>query len=302
MYRTLFPAIISLLLTFGSCSSQENAQQQPETPTVDLGPVLLKKEPHRYGGWYCPDNFGFEPVDIQKLAEVPAISNRLPTQLELKNHMSLIDVDTKEYPDARALEMELPRVARIYDEYKGMSELAIIIQAIVVQGDTVVGYRFPNGGNGSARLSDVTLLSDDEVAKMGSQPFFYSRATVKASTADIWNALCQTDYFKELGEKFGEQKFFSSNWNPDRDAKLKLETEHEKATGYAGMLYGNYYLQIDYNRNGFHYSEKLMLAENREDNTTELFFACGPFPQDFETQQPAWNRWFEAVKTASQAR
>ena len=153
--------------------------------------VSKKDEPHRYGGWYCPDNFGFVPVDIQKLDEVPAIADRLPTEQELHDNMSLINVDTAKYPDARALEMDLPRVARIYSERKGMSELIIVIQAIVVQEDTVVGYRFANGGNGSAWLSDVTFLSEDEVAGMGAQPFFYSKSVLKAKTEDIWRAIEQ---------------------------------------------------------------------------------------------------------------
>jgi hypothetical protein len=114
------PTILSMLLIFGSCSSQETAKEQPATPSKEA----VKQQTHSYGGWYCPDNFGFVPVDIQKLSEVPAIANRLPTDQELTDHKSLIKVDTALYPDARALKMNLPRVASIYSEYKGMSELS----------------------------------------------------------------------------------------------------------------------------------------------------------------------------------
>ena len=48
------------------------------------------------------------------------------------------------------------------------------------------------------------------------------------------------------------------------------------------MVFGNYYLHIDYVRDGIHYSEKLLMMENEDDNTTELFFASGPYPADFE--------------------
>jgi len=291
-----------MLLIFGSCSGQEIAKENPEAPTKELEIQVLKKaEPHRYGGWYCPDNFGFVPVDIQKLDEVPAIADRLPTEQELHDNMSLIQVDTEKYPDARALEMDLPRVASIYSERKGMSELIIVIQAIVVQEDTVVGYRFANGGNGSAWMSDVTFLSEDEVAGMGAQPFFYSKSVLKAKTGDIWRAIGKTDYFKQLGEKFDEKKFFSSEWNPESQAHLSLDTDGEKATGYVGMVFGNYYLHIDYERDGFHYSEKLLMMENHEDNTTELFFASGPYPKDFEKKKSNWGRWVEEVKKASEA-
>ncbi|MBK8555450.1 MAG: hypothetical protein IPL65_06605 [Lewinellaceae bacterium] len=215
--------------------------------------------------------------------------------------MSLIDVDTVKYPDARALKMNLPRVARINSDHKGMEELIIVIQAIVVQDDTVVGYRFANGGNGSAWMSDVRFLSEKEVADMGPQPFFYSKSVLNASTKDIWRAASKTDYFKQLGQKFGKQAFFSAEWNPESEARLNLDTDGEKATVYVGVVYGNYYLQIDYNRNGLHYSEKLLMMENPEDNTTEFFFASGPYPKDFEKRKSDLDSWVKAVKKAAEA-
>jgi hypothetical protein len=294
--------MIPMLLIFVSSSAQETVTEHQETITEEAEPVASKKdEPHRYGGWYCPDNFGFAPVDIQKLDEVPAIADRLPTQQELQDHKALIIVDTQKYPDARALKMDLPRVARIYSEGTGMSELVIIIQAIVVSGDTVVGYRFPNGGNGSAWMSDVTFLSEDEVSGFGAQPFFYTKEVVKASKEEIWKAIANSDYFKQLGEKFDKQKFFASEWTSDSRAHLELDSDGEKAAGFVGTVYGNLYLHIDYDRDGFHYSEKLLMIENEEDNTTELFFASGPYPTDFKQQKSNWNRWFETVKRTSEA-
>ncbi len=294
--------LLPMLLAFASCSGQKPANEHSNTPGETPAPLAIKNTaPHRYGGWYCPDNFGFVPVDIQKLDQVPAIANRLPTQQELRDNMSLIDVDTALYPDARALKMELPRVARIYSDHKRMTELIIVIQAIVVQEDTVVGYRFANGGNGSAWLRDVTFLSDAEVEGMGPQPFFYSKSVLKASTKDIWEAMRKTDYFKQLGEKFDEKAFFTEPWNPLSEVVLNLDTEKEKAKGYVGMVFGNYYLHIDYNRGGFHYSEKLLLMENREDNTTQFFFASGPYPKDFKKQKSALEAWVEAVRRASEA-
>ena len=296
------PAIISMLLIFLSACSQEKVTEVSETPTEEAGPLAPeKKEPHRYGGWYCPDNFGFVPVDIQKLDEVPAIADRLPTEEELHNNMSLIKVDTELYPDARALEMDLPRVASIHSDYRDMDELIIVIQAIVVEEDTVVGYRFMNGGNGSAWMSDVTFLSEDEVASKGSQPFFYSKSVLKAKPADIWEAIGKTSYFKELGEKFDKKEFFLSEWDPEGKANLSLETENEKAIGYVEMLYGNYYLHIDYIRDGFHYSEKMLMSENHEENTTEFFFASGPYPKGFEAKNAALEKWINEVKRMSES-
>ncbi len=290
------------LVSLGACAQTDKPvvkNQSIDTPMLE---VSIQAEPHPYGGWYCPDNFGFVPVNIQNLKEVPAISNRLPTELELKDHMSLINVDTKKHPDARALNMKLPRVARIYDAYKDMNELVIVIQAIVVQEDTVVGFRFPNGGNGSARIQDVTFLSENEVAAMGSQPFFYSNLVLNASVADIWNAMRKTDYFNQLGEKFNEKEFFSSEYSSESKLEVKLDMNGEKAIGFVGLTFGNYYLQIDYEKDGFHYSEKMLMIENQADKTTAFYFACGPFPNDFDKQQLNWSRWVEGIKKASETK
>lgn len=61
----------SILLTFVLYSCQNTANAQLETPGKNPGAkATVKEEPHQYGGWYCPDNFGFVPVDIQKLDKV----------------------------------------------------------------------------------------------------------------------------------------------------------------------------------------------------------------------------------------
>ena len=284
---------------FASCNSQETTD--PENSTQNLGPVADKKaEPHRYGGWYCPDNFGFTPVDVQKLDEVPAIADRLPTEEELHSNMSLINVDTEKYPDARALEMALPKVAKVYSEATGMDELIIVIQAVVVQEDTVLGWRFMNGGNGSGWLTDVTFLSDDEVANMGSQPFFYSNSTLNSNTEKIWKALTSTDYFTELGTKFDQLEFFTSPFDPDSQAHLEYNADGEKGAGFCGMHFGNYYMHIDYNIEGFHYSEKMLIMEDQKEKTTEFFFASGPYPEGFEAQKANWESFVAAVKKASE--
>ncbi len=296
IHRISISACASLLLFFSACSEQDGIQDSTEeTINKHTKEATAEVEPHRYGGWYCPDNFGFVPVDIQNLDEVPAIADRLPAEEELQNNMSLINVDTDKYPDAHALEMDLPRIAKIYSHGTGMEELIIVIQAIVVSEDTVVGYRFPNGGNGSARIGEVSFLSEEEVDAYGSQPFFYSSRIVHASKEDIWRAFSTTDYFKQLGNKFVQQAFFSSEWNSGSQVRLESVSEDERAIGYAGMVFGNAYLQIDYDRNGFHYSEKLLMIENHEENTTELFFASGPYPEDFERQKSKLDEWIEDV-------
>jgi hypothetical protein len=301
--RFSIPSFSSILLIFVLNSCQNSSTAQLKTQAKYPGPVTsVKEEPHQYGGWYCPDNFGFVPVDIQQLSKVPVVNGRFPTKQELQSNMSLIDVDTSKYSDARVLKMDLPRVARINNQSLGMTELIIVIQAIVVQKDTIVGYRFANGGNGSARINKVTFVSKDELAAMGSQPFYYSKSILNASIKDIWNAMRKTEYFKQLGKKFGKQEFFASEWNSKSEARLSIDTIGEKAKGYVGMVFGNYYMQIDYNRNGFHYSEKMLMMENPKDKTTEFFFEGGPYPKDFEKQKLDLDNWVNSVKKASESR
>jgi hypothetical protein len=304
MYKFSIPTLALTLLVIFSCNSQELPTRNAEEPTQVIDKLLpsavkAQQEPHRYGGWYCPDNFGFVPVDIQNLNEIPAISNRLPTEEELKQHKSLIEVDTEKYPSAKALPMELPRIAKISTGPSGMEDLVIIIQAIVVQNDTVVGYRFANGGNGSARIREVTFLAEDEVAQFGSQPYFFAKTAIKATEAESWKSLVQSEYFQALGKKFDKKDFFSSAWNPNREAHLRLNTKTEKAVGFVGNVFGNTYLQIDYDRQGSRYSEKLLLMQNEAGDTTQVFFAAGPFPKDFEKENAKWQGWFDKVTQAA---
>lgn len=298
-----------ILLITWACSSKEStldseAALQKEITTNETEsaePVRKRRPPHPYGGWYCPDNFGFEPVDISQLQLVEAISHRLPTEEELKDHKSLIKVDLQENPNAKALDMDLPRVARVYSNANGIYELAIIIQAIVVDVDTIVGYRFVNGGNGSAWYSDVEFLSENEVDNMGARPFFFGKQTLKASKEDIWRAMCRTDYARGLAEKFNQQFLFFAEWDQVQEAILEYESADEAANGFIGTVFGNAYLHIDYMRGDLHYSEKMLILENEEKGTTEVFFAAGPFPENGAVKQAEWQDWFNKLVASSEA-
>lgn len=278
-----------------SCEAQ-TSKKKTEENSSEKEIATVEREPHRYGGWHCPDNFGFEPVNLQELDQVPAVSNRLPTQEELDKHMSLIKVDLEKHPDAKALEMELPLVARIHMNHTGIDELIIVIQAIVVNEDTVVGYRYANGGNGSAWLNDVQFLDQTEVDDLGSMPFYYSKTKIKASKQEIWQAFTQTAYAKQLGETFEQKKFFSSAWNDDARVRLKADRSGEKGLGFVGIHFGNLYMHIDYDRNGVHYSEKILMLEQADLGYTEFYLASGPFPADYKNQASIWQELVDQIQ------
>lgn len=294
-----FLSFIASLLILTACESSETANAQPNDEETPLE-ATKSQEPHRYGGWYCPDNFGFEPMDIQEVKNLVAITDRLPTKEETSNGSSLIFVDAEKYPDARPLEMNLPRVARIKTSASEPAELIIIIQAIVVQNDTVVGYRFPSGGNGSARIGDVSFLSDDEVSALGPAPMVYMNTEIKASMKAIWKSITETDYARELGLRFNQVAFFQAEWSEESRVHLEFETETSSASGFVGNHFGNLYLHIDYYIEGVQYTEKLLVGE-QEDGFSELHVAAGPVPEGFASKKQIWENFLQEVKKNSEA-
>ena len=48
------------------------------------------------------------------------------------------------------------------------------------------------------------------------------------------------------------------------------------------------------------YTEKFLLLEDSETKHTTLKIACGPFKDDFETQQSILTNWAEKVKELSE--
>jgi hypothetical protein len=285
-----------------SCNQSKILDTQAETATTEDQPPNSKdKKQHPYGGWFCPDNFGgFPPVDIQDLATIPVVKDRLPTQEETRNGTSLMYFDPVQVPDAHPLAMTLPRVARIYSSHNDINELVIVIQAVVIGKDTVVGFRYPNGGNGTAWIDDVSFLSDQEVDEVGSLPYVYINSEIRASKEKIWQAFARTAYAKKLGLRFDQNEFFNSQWTEESTVHLNDEAENSKAVGIITTLWGNMYLQIDYDNGGFHYSEKMLVMENEGDQTAQVFFVSGPYPKDVAAQSAIWNSWFDEVKTLSE--
>ena len=57
---------------------------------------------------------------------------------------------------------------------------------------------------------------------------------------------------------------------------------------------------IDYELDGFHYSEKMLVGENKEEGTTEIHFAAGPFPEDHEKEVDKWRALSAEIKLKSE--
>ena len=118
-------------------------------------------------GWFCPDNISmFPPVEIKSWNKVPVVNGRLPTFEETQNGTSLIYYDINKTPDAKAYDTTLPKLASFFCPATKKEETVIVIQIVQTKKDTVVGYRFLTGGNGTHDFRDFHFLTDSEIKKL----------------------------------------------------------------------------------------------------------------------------------------
>ncbi len=260
-----------------------------------------KQEPHKYGGWYCPDNLnGFPAVDIKNWESVPVVNGRLATREETQNGTSLIYVDDEKYPDAKPLDMKMPKLARFYNIHSGKEEIVIVIQAINISNDPVVGFRYLNGGNGSARLNAVKFLSDNEIKNISSSRFVTLNIKINATKDEVWNVLTKPEYTKTLQAIFDKENTFMARW--DKGVKVNYAYPHGGAitSEFAGGVWGNQYIQIDCEKGDYQYVQKFLVSENDETKKSELHIVCGPYGDDFKDQKVILNNWIQKVKALSE--
>jgi hypothetical protein len=267
---------------------------------LEKGKKNKYKESHAYGGWYCPDNFGgFPPVDFKDFDKVPVVSDRLPTLEETRNGRALLYFDPEKHPDARFYDLNLPRMARYNSRQSGKAELIIVIQAAIIAGDTVVGFRFPSGGNGSAWLGELQFLSDDKIANMEQGQFSFTDTKVAATKEEVWLSLSQSTYGKKLADKFQAQAFFNTDWSDDSYIELSYDSDTEHAQGMIANQYGSLYLQIDYTINGKDFTEKLLVMPT-DNGSSQIQVSAGPYGDDYEAEASRWGTLVEQLETSSE--
>jgi hypothetical protein len=292
--------LIIPLFLITSCEQNE-APASPEAMPASETQNIKSASIHPYGGWYCPDNLnGFPPVSVSEYASVPSINGRMPTQEETRNGSSLMYFDPAEYPTAKPLDMIMPQLANYYSNITNQNELVIVIQAVAVDADTVVGFRYLNGGNGTSWFNEVDFLSSDEIEELGSTPFVFLEAEINAPKEKVWEAIAKTDYAKSLGKRFNQEEFFEAEWSPNSRVKLNYEGVQEKANGSIMTLFGNIYLQIDSDFSGRQSVEKILILDNEDGSGASIQMVFGPFSEDYATQQTNWEEWLVTVKTMSE--
>ncbi|MCH2235858.1 MAG: hypothetical protein MK078_16575 [Crocinitomicaceae bacterium] len=277
------------------------AQNQAEATLKTSDNVLVHKEhvveqkQHNYGGWHCPDNlYGFPAINIKDWENVSVVNNRMPSLEEAQNGESLIYVDPEEHPNAQVLPITMPRLAAIYSEYTHRNELIIVIQAFEVNQDSIVGFRYLNGGNGSAHLSEIKFKTKEEIDAMPEYKFVTKQIEINASPGAIWKTLTEKENAEELRKVFDPDKTLPEGWREKTNVNFAYANAGEPTAWFADMLWGSYYIQNDYTVNG--YSEKFFLSENKESGKTELNIVCGPFLVDFNEKDEMLSTWGQKIK------
>ncbi len=301
-------SIFSLLIFLNSCAQETKSELTNNDKTTEEASENNEEaeddspytEMHQFGGWYCPDNFGFKPVDISDLSSVPVVQGRMPTKEEAQNGSALMYVSPKKFPNAKALDIELPALAYVKMPYSEQKELAIVIQAFTDNTDTIVGYRFPNGGNGSERIQNVDFLSDDEIEIAEATPFYFEEIEVSATKAQVWKAFTKTDFAKDLGKKSKNKALNKTEWSDHLNVDFSYEQNGESVRGYAASMFGNLYIHIDYFKDGRHSSKKMLVTQDPISYQCTITLASGPYPEDFEEQEQFWNQWLQDLKDKSE--
>ena len=198
----------------------------------------------------------------------------------------------------------MPKLARFYNENSKKEELIIVIQAVKVGNDSIVGFRYLNGGNGSARLHEVRFLSDSEIETLSPSRFVTLSISINAAQNKIWEVLTKPKYYQILEVVFDK---YSGGPKPRFNNSSKVNFKYLNGgvitSEFAANLYGNHYIQIDSELSNHQYVEKFLLLDNEHTKTTELKIVCGPYlNDDYETQRDILNRWALKVKELSEKR
>ncbi|MDA9835333.1 hypothetical protein N9C00_00095 [Flavobacteriales bacterium] len=288
MHNNLLLLTICTLITLTSYSQEKSSSKVKDT--------------HRYGGWYCPDNLnGFPAVDIDFWDSVPVVNDRLPTQEEASNGTSLMYIDPEEYPDAVALNMTMPKLATYYNGQSGRDELIIVIQAVSVLNDSIVGFRYLNGGNGSAWISEVKFFSDEQVYSFPTSHFVAFDVEIDASPLEIFDVLTNEKYSIDLQTTFDREKNLDRNWGESATVNFKFMEDQYINRAFAGNVWGCQYIQIDFEKADYHYTEKFLLLAIDQTERTLLKISCGPYnPKDHARQLDALTAWSKKVQQLSQ--
>ena len=293
-------------LSLGSLLACSQSQvKQVKSNVASKSQIQSKvKHTHNFGGWYCPDNLnGFPAVDFAYWDQVPVIDGRLPSEKEAKSEASLIYVNPEEYPNASSFHYNLPRLATFSSPYTNREEVIIVIQAVEVGGDSILGFRYLNGGNGSAKINEVNFVKANEIP-LKKAGFVSLSVKIKASSSKVKEVITEEKYLKVLEKTFDADNTLSPKWRQKTNLNYHYEGAGNLVSDFANILFGNFYIQNDYD--SLNFTEKFMLIHDDGNDLmelndyTELKIVCGPFKEELELQKESLNSWALKVKKISE--
>ncbi|MFT6850966.1 MAG: hypothetical protein ACJATA_001784 [Sphingobacteriales bacterium] len=289
---------LTLLISCAQKTSKVENNQVEKSSEIVFANV---NQPHEYGGWYCPDNLtGFPAVDIKNWKNVPVVNGRLATKEETQNGTSLIFVDLETYPDAKPMDIEMPKLARFYNKSSKKEEIIIVIQSLKISTDSLVGFRYLNGGNGSARFNEVNFFAKEEIKNLTPSRFVTLNVPINASMEKVWEVITTTGHFNTLRPIFDKENRLSTDWIKPPKVNFNYPNAGIIVSEFAGNMFGNMYVQIDAELGKSQYVEKFLVDENQQTKNSELTIVCGPYAQDYEAQSKILTAWSEKVKELSE--
>ena len=283
--------LLLMLLAKSSCAQVDTTKQAQSTSKTS--------SKHNYGGWYCPDNLnGFPAVNLTEWSKVPVINGRLPTKEETQTEASLIYIDTMEHPNAKPLEAAMPKLAKYYNEHTKKEELVIIIQALEIGSDSIVGFRYLNGGNGSARYNEVSFCDPEMIDHLTLKKFVTIDVKITGALQDsVWEVITNPIYLNRLYPDEEIQRQITPFVADNSVVNYVYAPVSNLYSSYGDKPYGNFYIQRDYLLNNESYVEKFLLLENQFENYTELQITCGPYSlEEYEQQKAVLEKWVQALQ------
>lgn len=123
---------------------------------------------------------------------------------------------------------------------------------------------------------------------------------IGASAANVWDIITSPEYAKILGNEFAENAFQDSDWQLGSEVHFTFEPDNVMATGNITKLVKEELIQVDYDFDGFEYTEQYTLLE--QDNGTLLQVYAGPYAaEQYKAHETVWGNWLQKVKELSEA-
>jgi hypothetical protein len=148
--------------------------------------------------------------------------------------VSLIFVDSSKFPNASVLKINLPQLATYYSPYTKREELIIIIQAITVGNDSIVGFRYLNGGNGSARINEVSFIAENDIELSPSAQFVALDVNINATAKKVWEVLLKPEHTRSLIPSSSTEA-----WPKTSKVNFHYPGSGKLTNSYANLLFGN---------------------------------------------------------------